>query len=370
MKNMISENTTLQIENNELAYIIQNSLNEIYIFDINSLKFIYANKGALLNTGYTLLELSQLTPLDIKPEFTAEKFKELLEPLENKEKEIILFTTIHKRKNNTSYPVEVHLQKMKYKNADVYTAIIIDISEQVEFENKLIEATKTLVDINEQLHHFAATTAHDLQEPLRMVSTFSGLLENNCSSKLDGKGLQYLHYILDGSKRMKLLIDEILEYSQIDRSSIKIESIDINQILSLVLTDLNERINESNAIIKLPEETTKINGNFTCLYRLFLNMINNSIKYSKVDENPQIQIDIKSNPNFWVITIQDNGIGISSEYFDNIFDMYVRLPNENDVKGTGIGLAICKKVVELHEGNIWVESQEGIGSKFTFTLKK
>lgn len=369
MTNTVSENKTLQIENNELAYIIHNSLNEIYIFDINTLKFIYANKGALINIGYSLFELNLLTPLDIKPEFTAEKFEELIQPLKNKEKEILLFNTVHKRKDESCYPVEIHLQRMKYKNADVYTAIIIDISEQVEFENKLIETTKTLVDINERLHHFAATTAHDLQEPLRMVSTFSGLLEMNYNANLDDKGLQYLNYILDGSKRMKLLIDEILEYSLIDRKSIKMESINLNKVLTLVKTDLNEQIKDGNALITLPTNDIEIRGNFSCLYRLFLNMISNSIKYSKEGLNPEIDISITAIPDYWMITVQDNGIGISPEYFDRVFDMYVRLPTADEIKGTGIGLAICKKVVDVHNGKIWIESQEGSGSKFIFTIK-
>lgn len=198
----------------QLASIMENRLNEIYIFDTGSLQFSYANRGALLNMGYKLEELRTLTPYDIKPEFNEQEFREFIHPLLSGKKEQLVFVTVHERKDGSRYPVEVHLQKMRYEGQPALVAIIIDITETKKTEHRLKELNELLAKSNGELEQFASITAHDLQEPLRMVSGFTSLLKKKYEGQLDEKGLQYIHYAMDGSIRMQQMIKDILEYSK------------------------------------------------------------------------------------------------------------------------------------------------------------
>jgi PAS domain S-box-containing protein len=233
-----------------------------------------------------------------------------------------------------------------------------------DLEKRAVELKNT----NNELERFAYVASHDLQEPLRMVSSFLALLQKRLDGKRDETSNKYIHFATDGAERMKKLIQDLLQFSRLGTSRGDIQTVDLNEVLSNVLLTYEDSIEENGASIKtdlLPE----LQGNRSELMRLFQNLIGNALKY-RSKEAPLIEISCASENDTWMITVKDNGIGIDPRFFDKIFIIFQRLHNKNEYSGTGIGLAICKKIVERHGGNIWVKSKPGEGSCFHFTLKK
>jgi len=220
---------------------------------------------------------------------------------------------------------------------------------------------------NEELAHFAYICSHDLQEPLRMIRSFSQRLQTHLGESLetDAKGKKYFHFITDGASRAQILIQDILSYSQIDNATQQNEIIPLEQLI-----DLEAALDESENVRVTHDSLPTVKGNRTQLYQLFQNLINNGLKYQKDNVSPHVHISAKEFETHWQISIRDNGIGIADKHQGKIFEIFKRLHRRTEYSGTGIGLAICKKVVERHGGEIWVESAENIGSTFTFTLPK
>ncbi|WP_162342404.1 PAS domain S-box protein [Cyclobacterium salsum] len=354
----------------QLASIMENSLNEIYIFDTDSLHFSYANRGALLNMGYSLKEIQTLTPYDIKPEFGEQEFRDFLQPLLSDQKEKLVFVTVHERKDGSRYPVEVHLQKMRYEGQPALVAIIIDITETKKTERKLQELNDLLANSNRELEQFASVTAHDLQEPLRMVSGFTSLIKKKYEGQLDEKGLQYIHFAMDGSIRMQQMIKDILEYSKAGQALKRMEQFSLMEVLDPVLNDLEKRIASKRARIEIPQQDLPLQGHQNSIYRLFLNLISNALKFIPKDRTPEVRIQVRQDLEKYHFTIEDNGIGIASEDLSKLFQPFNRLHNKQTFEGTGLGLATCKKIVVNHGGEIWVTSSPGEGSQFHFTVPK
>ncbi|MDP1746333.1 MAG: ATP-binding protein, partial [Bacteroidota bacterium] len=209
--------------------------------------------------------------------------------------------------------------------------------------------------------------SHDLQEPLRMVTSYLQLLENRYKDKLDQDAKDFISFAVDGSNRMRSLIHSLLEYSRINRVK-AFEIIDVNILLKEVLENLSTAIKENKATIKI-NDLPKINGDPILINQLFQNLIQNAIKF-KNTRNPEIDISCKEEKDEYIFSVKDNGIGIQKEYIDKIFIIFKRLHSKEEYPGTGMGLAICKKIVERHGGKIWVESEFGKGSTFYFTIKK
>ncbi|NHE56779.1 PAS domain S-box protein [Cyclobacterium plantarum] len=354
----------------QMANIMENSLNEIYIFDTKSLSFCYANRGALLNMGYSLQELKGLTPYQIKPEFDEPQFRSFVAPLLNDEREKLVFVTVHERKNGTRYPVEVHLQKMRYEGQPAFVAIIIDITAAKKAEQDLKALNQLLENSNQELEQFASITAHDLQEPLRMVSAFTSLLKRKYAHQLDEKAQQYIHFAMDGSIRMQRMIEDILNYSRAGMEKKKVETFHAAEILKNVVNDLQKRIEKTNATVLLPDQDVLIHANPNDIYRLFLNLINNGLKFIPENKAPRIQIKFRQDARLYHFTVEDNGIGIAAEHLKLLFNPFKRLHSKKSFEGTGLGLATCKKIVNQYGGSIWATSQPGEGSQFHFTLPK
>lgn len=228
------------------------------------------------------------------------------------------------------------------------------------------EQTAQLVQKNRELEQFAYVASHDLQEPLRTTSSFVDLLQKDYKGKLDAKADKYLTFITQSTERMKVLIHDLLEYSRIGRKK-ELTPVDCNILLKEIIADLDAVIKENNATVSF-DRLPVINGYSTEMKQLFQNLISNAIKFHKPDEQPQISISgIKENGH-WKFVCRDNGIGIPPEHRERIFVIFQRLHTRNQYEGSGIGLANCKKIVELHGGNIWVESLPGEGSTFHFTI--
>lgn len=555
-------------EKERLGRILDDSSNEIYIIDCNTKHFVHVNQGALQNLGYTAEEILKMTPLHIAPEFNAEKFEQMIGPIQRGERDTLFFESIHKRKDGSIYPVEVRLQINNSEEKPVLVAIIMDISERKRTQNKLeimlqdnkiarakaeqaadkfillakcseilnssinykttltnaakllvpqladwiaidladeqknisrvalhhtdlrlndvakqfmnyaprkeinagaaavIETGKSLLyqDIkpallekyatdkthlqlakmlgiqssllvplkvrnyvlgcltlvysgknysiedlslaeevakrmavaienaklftevhklntqlikraeeltasNSELERFAYVASHDLQEPLRVITSFLQLLDKKCGNQLDEKGKEYISYAVDGSMRMRQLIRDLLNYSRLDAGRAIRTKVDLNVVLSEVVNNLSTSLIENKAVLEI-SELPAIKANKAQMVQLFQNLISNSIKYRKKDLQPKITLTCRSNMKSHLITVKDNGIGIAESYHSRIFEMFQRLHTRDEYTGTGIGLAICKKIMDHHNGSIDIVSREGEGAEFLLSFNK
>lgn len=238
---------------------------------------------------------------------------------------------------------------------------------QQEMEVLLKKNQEELRNSNKELEQFAYVASHDLQEPLRMVTSYVQLLAKRYHNQLDDDANDFISYAVDGSNRMRTLINSLLEYSRVNRI-VPFEEVDLNLILKDVLQDLKDQISENNAQIKINPLVT-VYGDAVLLSQLFQNLIGNAIKF-KSQKKPLITISCKDQNKEYLFSVKDNGIGIKKEYKEKVFIIFQRLNSKEKYSGTGIGLSICKKIVERHHGNIWLESEMGKGTTFYFTLQK
>lgn len=235
-----------------------------------------------------------------------------------------------------------------------------DIDEQKQREDELRQA-------NGALEQFAFSASHDLQEPLRTIKIYSELLTERHSAKITGEAVEFLNYLRGAATRMELLVRDLLNYTQISRLDMPKESTDANDALSAALANLQEAIDESSAQISV-EPLPALRVNRTHLRQLFQNIIGNAVKYRSPERTPQVRVDAERRNDMWTFSVKDNGIGIEPEYKEQIFGLFKRLHSPAHYAGTGIGLAICQRIVERYNGRIWVESEPGQGSTFLFTL--
>jgi PAS domain S-box-containing protein len=229
-----------------------------------------------------------------------------------------------------------------------------------------IQASK-LEASNTELERFAYVASHDLQEPLRMVRSFLQLLKKKYDGSLDSEAHQYIDIAVDGSERMKQLIMDLLDYSRVGFVTEKFEQVDMNEVVEKALHYMQEQVKALNATVEVDSLPT-ITGSGTQLGQVIQNLISNALKYS--NPSPVVNISCKEDSENWQFSVRDNGIGIDSRFFEKIFIIFQRLHTQSEKRGTGIGLAICKKIIEGHGGKIWVESQAGVGSTFHFTIAK
>ncbi|MBU0508829.1 PAS domain S-box protein, partial [bacterium] len=243
-----------------------------------------------------------------------------------------------------------------------------DITERKQAEEELVRRTQELERSNSELERFAYVASHDLQEPLRMMSSYAELLKRRYEGQLDRDADDYVGYIVEGADRMQQLIRDLLAYSRMDVRGKRFEKIDCAKILEAVLENLQLVIEENQAVIT-HDSLPLAHGDKTQVVQLFQNLIGNAIKFRGQDA-PRIHVGCADKNAHWEFSVSDNGIGIEAEYFDRIFVVFRRLHKRDEYPGTGIGLAICKKIVERHGGRIWVESQPGEGTTFRFNLPK
>lgn len=237
-----------------------------------------------------------------------------------------------------------------------------------KLNNSLEKRARELAESNTELERFAYVASHDLQEPLRMVTSFLQLLEKRYKDKLDHKAHEYIEYAVDGAERMKRLILDLLEYSKVNSTKVEKEDIDLNNVIRDLQHTYKNYLAETNGSIN-QDKLPIVRGNKTQLLQLFQNLVSNAFKYRST-EPPVINISCTEDNKQYEFVVTDNGIGIDPKYFSKIFVIFQRLHNRDQYSGTGIGLAICKKIIDKHGGKIWVNSLPGHGSSFHFTLPK
>jgi len=235
-----------------------------------------------------------------------------------------------------------------------------------EAEETLAQKVKELARSNQDLEQFAYVASHDLQEPLRMVAAYTQLLAEKYKGKLDEQADKYIHYAVDGATRMQTLVQDLLAFSRAGREGTEMSTTDCNIVVQQALLNLEAAVRDSGTQVKCMTLPT-IHASGAQLRQVFQNLIGNAIKFRK-PEPPVVQITAQKEGNEWLISIADNGIGISSDYLNDIFVIFHRLHTRDEYPGNGIGLAICKRIIERHGGRIWVESEKGNGTTFKFSL--
>jgi len=274
------------------------------------------------------------------------------------------------RKNGSLVWVElaVALARDPHGHPQYEIAMFDDITERKSAEQALKDAHEELKRSNAELEQFAYVASHDLQEPLRMVSSYTQLVMRRYGDRLDGDAKEFMNYVVDGAARMKQLIEDLLAYSRVGTKGKDFKPVAVENALERAVTNLHAAIEESGAEITHDALPT-VNADEVQLAQLFQNLMGNALKF-RGPEKARIHIKATETPSDFCFFVADNGIGIEPQYFERIFMLFQRLHTKGDYPGTGIGLAICKKVVERHGGRIWVESEPGKGSSFNFTLPK
>ncbi|MCL4248998.1 MAG: PAS domain S-box protein [Anaerolineae bacterium] len=272
-------------------------------------------------------------------------------------------------KDGRIVPVEARMTVMPHDAHDGerhMCGVIMDISERKRSERRVANYAERLRRSNEELKQFAYVASHDLQEPLRMVSSYLQLLENRYSDQLDQDAKEFIGFAVDGATRMKQLIQDLLLYSRVETRKGAFSMVDMNQVLDAVKRDLGVLIQETGATVT-SGDLPVLTADQLQMTQLLQNLINNAIKF-RSEEPPCVEISAEKVSDLWKFTVRDNGIGIEEKYKDRIFEIFQRLHGRGKYPGTGIGLAICRRVVERHGGRIWVESEAGHGSNFYFAI--
>lgn len=353
--------------NSFLDSVLENIPNMIFVKDAQDLRFVRFNKAGEKLLGYKKEDLIGKNDYDFFPKeqadfFTSKDFAVLSqndivdipeEPIETK--------------NGLRW---LHTKKIPILSAAGRPTYLLGISEDItemrQAKIDLEQKARELERSNSELEQFAYVASHDLQEPLRTISSYVQLLASRYKGQLDQDADEFIDFAVDGSKRMRQLINSLLEYSRVNRVK-PFEWIHVKDIIKEIQTDMKDQITESGATI-IHNGLPTIYGDSVLIGQLFQNLIGNALKF-KGEAKPEIKITGKHKNGEYLFSVEDNGIGINNEYADKIFIIFQRLNSREKYPGTGIGLSICKKIVEKHGGKIWVESELGKGSKFFFTIK-
>ncbi len=344
--------------------LYEQSPDGVMLVDPDTTKAIEFNSTMHLMLGYTREELAKLTTSNYDLKETPEWRKKINEIVKSGKRET--FETIYQTKTHEIKHVLVTIQLIIFAGKMLIHRIVRDITPLKRAEANLAHTIEALKRSNAELEQFAYVASHDLQEPLRMVSSFVQLLAQRYSGKLDADANKFINIAVESAGRMQTLINDLLSFSRIATRGQPFEKVDLKNIVVQVLKDLSVSIQESKAKISIGSLPI-ISADPIQLGQVFQNLISNAIKFRST-QPPEIQIDALQKENEWIFSVKDNGIGIDPKYFDKIFIIFRRLHSRDKYPGSGIGLAICKKIVERHGGRIWVESAENKGCTFFFSI--
>jgi len=362
----VTEKKRVEAENARLLHVIKHSRDEIYLFNTSTFKFEFLNIGALTNTGYTMEEMINMTPVDIKPEFTKADFKKLLKPLLNKKQERIVFETIHSRKNGTTYPVEIHLQRIEQEIGDVFLAIVLDISDRKKAEKVIRDSQDLLEYQNSQLVDFCNIVSHNLRSPLANMSMLIDAIEESDDDEDKQLFISKLKPVIGN---LHETFDELVESLQV-RQDLEVvsEEIQLEEIVKKQLEGFEGQISTMDANVEFDfSESPQVRYPQKYLSSILHNLISNALKYKSSEKKPYIKIKTKRKNNSIILSVKDNGLGIDlDKHRDKIFKIRKVFHNNPDAKG--FGLFLTKTQVDAMGGKIWVKSKPGRGSVFYIEL--
>jgi len=325
-------------------------------------KVLEANRMFCDMFGYTYSELiSKSSAYDL---VAPESRQLLIKKVESKDEKP--YEAIGIRKDGSTLIMEICAREIPYKGQMARVATVRDITERKHAERELCTTLEELERSNRELEEFAYVASHDLQEPLRMVASYMKLLERRYKGKIDVNADKFIAYAVGGAIRMQTLINDLLTYSRVGKRKKEYKSVNCDDVLEQVVIDLDKAIKRSMALVT-HDPLPIIIADDIQIGQVLQNLISNAIKFQG-NERPEVHISAEKNGTNWLFSVRDNGIGIDMKHAEPIFKIFQRLHVKNNYVGTGIGLAICKRVVERHGGRIWVESKEGKGSTFYFTI--
>lgn len=363
----ISELKRVESLNNGLSQIFNDSLNEIYVFDAVTLRFVEVNQGACRNIGYTIDELHEMTPLDIKPEMNLNTFSSLLMPLRLGQKAILDFVTVHRRKDGTEYPVEVHLQLSTFNSQPVFMAIILDITERLISEQaKLDFAMKS--ERMWILKQFISDTSHEFRTPMSVINTKLYLLRKTAT---DERQREHLNTIEQQVIRLERLVEGLHRLTELDAlDNIQRDRVDLPSLLDDVCQDVERKMpdNPHEVIVNIQDGIEQIEADGELLRLALSHLLKNAAQYSP--NKGVITVDVYTKDEYLHCNVHDTGIGIPEDEHERIFERLYRIDpsRSSDTGGAGLGLAIVQRIVELHHGSISVKSEVNNGSCFCLQI--
>lgn len=348
--------------------IMDTSPEIIYIYDLEKRQNVFSNKTIFAELGYSRADMDNMGsntlativhPDDLPNVF---HYENEVVPKLQKDEVVKIDYRLYSKKTNSYIHFE-SLESIFEQDEQGKNLSVIGVGRNVQAE-RMAEAE--VLRKNKELEQFAYVASHDLQEPLRTITSFTGLLAKRYEGKFDEAADTYLKYITQASTHMSTLVRELLEYSRIGRSS-ELEKVDTNLVLQNVIDDLNSKIKETEATFET-QKLPVVRGYEMELRLLFQNLLSNALKFHKPGVAPHVKVSAEKESASWKFAFQDNGIGIAEQYQEKIFVIFQRLHNKRDYSGTGIGLAHCQKIVELHGGKIWLDSQLDKGTTFYVRL--
>jgi len=356
---------TLQREN-EIEFRTTMEATTVGIFRIKNMRFDFVNTAMATMYGYSTEDFLKLSPMDIvipeEREWVEENTRRRAAGEQGHPYQV---TSL--RQDGTTFNGLVWTNRIFYRGKPSTVGSMLDITERIQAEQDMRRMVDALAASNMELERFAYVASHDLQEPLRSITSFSQLLERRAGDKLDDEAKEYLHYIIIGGKRMYSLVNDLLTFSRVSRKGTPFALVETRDLVELALQNLRESIHESAAEITLGDLPAVV-GDGMQLVQLFQNLIGNALKFRRPGNTPHIAVQARRQVEDYLFSVTDDGVGIPTEYQEQIFALFRRLHKGEAYPGTGVGLAICKRVIERHEGRIWVESTPGHGSTFLFTL--
>jgi two-component system sensor kinase FixL len=356
-----------------LGKILETSTNEIFVFECPSLSLLESNLASRHNLGYAQERLAQMTLFDLFPDSEHARIEEALNKLEDSSSNEQQLDSLFRRKDGSLYPVELRLFASQGKDDTVGVVIAHDITERQQQLEKLRAYAQRLESSNRELQDFAFVASHDLQEPLRKVQAFGDRLKDNEAKRLSERGRDYIERMQRAAARMQILINDLLTLSRVTTKGRPFERVDLEQVAHEVMEDLEARIQDVGGRIDLGALPI-LKADPLQMRQLLQNLMANALKFHRPDIAPQVRIASElvntttNAPAQYRITIEDNGIGFDNQYADRIFTPFERLHSRQEYEGTGMGLALCRKIVERHGGTISAAGRPGEGTIFTITL--
>ncbi len=339
----------------------------IIVADSETGRLADANLSIRRMLGYSKAELLRLGLADIHPKDSLDRLASEIESQARCGQPISRAISCL-RKDGTVFYADIANAKTIFRGRKCVVGFLKDVTERKQAEEKLKLTLGDLERSNKELEQFAYVASHDLQEPLRMVSSYTQLLARRYQGKLDADADEFIAYAVDGANRMQGLINDLLAYSRAGTRAKGLGPADCTAVLDQALANLKAAIEQSGAVVTHDPLPT-VTADKLQLVQLFQNLIGNAIKFH-VEAPPRVHVSAEKQGNEWVFSVRDNGIGIDPKYAERIFVIFQRLHTREEYPGTGIGLAICKKIVDRRGGRIWAESQPGMGAAFYFTIPK
>ena len=365
-KRMKAEETLRESEE-RYRTLFESTAEGILIADIQTKKFRYANPAMSVMLGYSREELKEMDVSGIHPKDKLEYVISEFEAQARGEKTLALNIPCLRKDGKIIY-ADINTTKASIDGKECNLGFFTDITERKKAEEELNNTLKDLKQSNVELEQFAYVASHDLQEPLRMVASFTQLLQNRYQDKLDDDANEFINYAVEGANRMQNLIKDLLIFSRVGSRGKPFKTTDMNAVLDAVIANLRQLIKETNTTITY-KPLPVIIADESQMIQLLQNLVSNAIKF-RSEESPRIHVSGEVQADKWIFSVNDNGIGIDSKYFDRIFVIFQRLHKKDKYGGTGIGLSVCKKIIQRHSGKIWVESELGKGSRFYFSIPK